>query len=97
MEPSQREDMAYADQMSGDTNLTTAERRTLLSMADDITALASDPADLAMIESYRYLMQRDITAGDAYDATAMLRRSMGRLRKGTPPAPGRVGSVPRNY
>ena len=94
MEPSQREDMAYTDQMSGDTNLTAGERRTLLSMADDITALASDPADLAMLESYRFLLQREISASDAYSATSSLRRSMGRLRKGPP---GRAGSVPRNY
>ena len=93
MEPSQREDMAYTDQMSDDNNLTTGERNTLLNMADDCSAIASDPSDLAMIESYRYLLQRSITAADAFNVTAMLRRSMGRLKKGPPP--GRVGSADR--
>ena len=60
--------MAGTDQMSDETNLTKGERNTLLNMASDISAIAFDPADLAMIESFRYLLQRDISAADAYSA-----------------------------
>ena len=81
--------------MSDDNNLTAGERERLVSMSHDITALASDPADLAMIESYRFLLQRDISASAAFDATSSLRRSLGRLKKGPAPGTARVGSADR--
>ena len=80
--------------MHDDNNLTKGERNTLLNMADDCSAIAEDPGELAVIQSYRYLIKRELSVQDAYDATTMMRRTIGKL-KAKGPAPGRVGSVPR--